>query len=163
MPKAFFGLQMLVGLDPVANADWINNARTYHDQVVSEQQVSYPVFPLVRGKRVRVTVNMLTGAIHVVFESQSYEEKALVLSVAELEEFQTRSGTIRKLIRRVQTGKEAPFRDEIIEEEGGWYSHTSQFKCNSHLHLKCRWNYGKKFSLVTLTKGKSVFCRIIID
>lgn len=163
MTKSYFGLQMLIGLDPVANSDWINNARTYHDQVVSDQQVSYPVFPLVRGKRVRMTVNMLTGTIQVIFESQGHEEKSVVLSIAELEEFQTRSGIIRKLIKRVQKGKEVPYKEDVVEEEGGWYSYTTQFHCNMHLHLKCRWNYGKRFSLITLTSGMYVFIILYFD
>ena len=143
------GLQLLVGLDE--NGEWVKNMKNFHNNLISTSAtLSYPMIPIVRGKRVKINANMETGAISVIFETQQLEAYSLKLSLTEFEAFQNKLPVFVSYIRAVQESREVPREEniKITEEEGGW-AYTVLYVMNN-INVKIKWNAAKRHTLISV-------------
>lgn len=150
---ASVGLQLLVGLDK--NEDWVTTMTNYHDEMVKKDTLSYPMIPLVRGKRIRLEAQLSAGKILVVFETQNWEANSVKLTPLQLQVFQTQMPAILNFISAVQTNAPVPVGEPFTQEEGKWLSTSIPFE--EELSIKLKWNPEKRFSLVTLVQGQKQF------
>ena len=150
---ASVGLQLLVGLDK--NENWVTSMTNYHDEMVKKDTLSYPMIPLLRGKRIRLQAQLSAVKILVVFETQNWEANSIKLTPLQLQVFKAQMPAILNFISAVQKGAAVPVGEPFTQEEGKWLSTSIPFE--EELSIKLKWNPEKGFSLVILVQGQKHF------
>lgn len=148
MAQQNLGLQLLVGLDETENTEWIQTMTNYHDEMVMNSLLSYPMIPLVRGKRIRPEVHLYEGTITLIFETQKWEVNSIKLTVDQFEMFNVHKPMILDFIQAVQNNTPVSFDTPISKEDGGWQSKL--IRLDGNINIKLRWNEAKRYSLVGL-------------
>jgi hypothetical protein len=150
--KCSVGLQLLTGLDYVANREWVQNMTDYHDSMVQNATVSYPIYPLVLGKRVRFEVHMAMGKVIIAFETEGKANLCIGLTPTEFMQLKDQGDKLMAFIHAVQSRSKLPFEGPVDWEKDGWKSKTLILDGFS---VKMTWK--DQMSQVVLVKGDKKF------
>jgi hypothetical protein len=150
--KKSVGLQLLTGLNYNANREWVQNMTEYHNHMVQNAVVSYPVYPLVLGKRVRFEAHMASGKLGIAFETEGKANLCVTLTPSEFLLMKEHEDKLMAFIKAVQTKNKLPFEGPMDREKDGWKSKTVLLDGFS---VKMTWK--DEMSQVVLVKGDKKF------
>ena len=159
-PREETGLNLLNGLDDLKDKEWLSDIKQYNDHMVRSTYISYPCFPLVKNKRLRIEVLLVTGEIYFVFERKlGSTTTGIRLSTAEYQKLQEKFPLIQDLVKANQMlneNREAvqevlEGRGEILNELYGWK--YCRLPLLNDILLTFKWHEGKHFTLVKIHRG----------
>jgi hypothetical protein len=138
------GMQMLKG---VVDDEWIQRMTEYHDKMVIDGILSYPMIPFVKDKRIRPEVHMATGKLTIVFETQNSYNGTITLTPEQFEKFKAHTSDIMSfaICIRDKIPIEVP---EGQSPNDGWY--FKLLTIDENIVVRLRWNVEQGTGLVTL-------------
>jgi hypothetical protein len=138
------GFQLLKGITDEA---WVKRMTEYHDKMVMDGVLSYPLIPFVKNKRIRPEVHMATGQLTIIFETHNVAAGTIVLTPEQFETFKSYAEDIMSFAISI--------RDKIPIEvpEGQTPNFGWNFKLlpiDENINVRLRWNVEQGTGLVTL-------------
>ena len=156
--QATSDLNLLYGLDDRKPSDleWLQkNMRQHNDQVASGV-ISFPSFPLVKNKTLRIEVVPHEERIFVIFERKhGFEFDNVKLTIGEYEAFCSHFEEISEFIKAVQAGGSLDvFTEGLVVKPDVYGWKFCRKPLVNDLMLTLTWHVEKRYALVKVHRGK---------
>ena len=157
--KCDIGWSLLHGLDEEKDKKWLDGMMIYNDDVVRGGQVSYPCFPLVKNKRLRVEVSVMSKEIHLVFERRLENiTRGVRLNLDEYDMLRDKFPLIQDLINANQTTDKQAAIEEVLRHRGNIVNELYGWKfCRipllGDLKLTFKWHEQREITLMKINRG----------
>lgn len=158
--KADLGLALLRGLDETKDKKWLEEMMRYNDHMIRDDRVSYPCFPLVKNKRLRVEVSLMSGETHLVFERRlGVSTRGIRLTLQEYESLRERFPLMQEIIRANQKVNNKLAIEEvlnghatILDDFYGWK--YCRLPLLDQLLLTFKWHEEKGITLIKINRSR---------
>jgi hypothetical protein len=138
------GKQMLQG---ILDDDWVNQMIQYHDNMVMDGVLSYPLIPFVYGKRFRPEVRMTTGELTVVFETQNAQTGTIKLTTDQFDKFKAHIPELKSFAISIRDKIPLEITNPVSND--GWTADL--LTIDENFVIKRSWNVQKGTGLIIIT------------